>query len=314
MDNERGTAGLFLCSGALLFFLAYRGIALPGGGPDSRFFVLAIWAYVVLVDNLGYWLSGSSLLVSRTRELLPLGLGSLGIVCIFETLDLRLASWSYMSLPFELPARYGVLLLMWAALLPMIFVTSELLSALGVPGRITLKRFAVSPGLLNLSYAAGISMLGLALAFPAVLGPLVFAAFFFLAEPVLFGSGLPSLLRELSWGLPVKAIRLALSGFLCALAWSGISAFTGAHPVSAGFVKDGGVLGLPLVTYAASAFFALEAYSLYSLCCAVRGGKTWEKGVWAMRGKAPAPYFKWVAVVALLAAVSAVLRIVSAGI
>ena len=202
-----------------------------------------------------------------------------------------------------------MLVLIWAALLPMIFVTSELLSALGAPGKLALKRFKVSPGFLNLSYAAGISMLGLALAFPAVLGPLVFAAFFFLAEPVLFGSGLPSLLRELSWGLPAKAIRLALSGLLCSLAWSGIRASAGA-----GFIKAGGVLALPFAVYAVSAFFALEAYSLYSLCSAVRGGKTWEKGVWAMRGKAPAPYFKWVAVIALLAAVSAVLRIVSAGI
>jgi len=310
MDNERRTAVLFLCAGLLLFLPAYSSTFLAGGMPRGQFFVLALWGYVFLVDNVGYWLSGSSLLVSRTKEALPLALGSLGIVCVFELLNLRLASWSYVSVPFGLPARWGTLVLGWAALLPLIFVTAELLPALGFTGKPASKRFAVSPWLLNLFCAVGFAMLGLALAFPAALGPLVFAAFLFLAEPVNFWTGLPSLLREFSWGLPGKAIRLAVAGILSALAWSGIAGLLGAHPAGGGFIKAEGVLGSPVVAYAVFAFFALEAYSLYSLCSALRGGRTWEKGVWAMRGHAPAPYFKWVALAAEAAAVYAVLSII----
>lgn len=314
MNNERGTAGLFLCAGILLFVLAYSGKYSTGSAPQSQFFVLAIWGYVFLVDNAGYWLSGASVLVSRTREMLPLALGSLAIACVFEILNLRITSWQYVNVPLWLPARWGTMALWWAALLPFIFVTGEFLLALGFLHKMTSKRFAVSRALLNSFYAAGIFMLALALLFPGAAGPMAFAAFFFLIEPVLFGSGLPSLLRELSWGLPGKAIRLAVSGILCALAWSGISTFLGAHSAGEGFIETGAVLESPFAAYAASSFFALEAYSLYSLYSAVRGGKTWEKGVWAMRGKRPGAYLKWVAWIAAVAVVYSALRIIDAGI
>lgn len=309
MENERGTAGLLLVVSIIFFLLAYSSMYLTGGVPHGQFFVLALWAYVFFVDNMGYWVSGSSLLVSRKKEVLPLLLGSLGVVCVLEILNLRLGLWRYVNFPLELPARWGTLMLGWAALLPFIFVTSEALAAVGFPGKFTTKRFPVPRWLLNLFYLVGVSMLGLALAFPAVFGPLVFGAFFFLIEPVTFGAGLPSLLRELSWGLPGKPIRLVTAGLLAALAWGGITGLLGAHPESLGFMKAGGVLGLPVVAYAAFAFFSLEAYSMYSLCSAVRGGRTWEKGVWVMRGNQPAPYFKWLALVAVVAVVYGVLRI-----
>ena len=309
MDNDRGSAGLFLCTGLLFFILAYSRLPSTNGVPRGQFLVLALWAYVLLVDNLGYWLSGASLLVSRPREVLPLLLGSLGIGCVFEILNLRLALWHYVNAPLGLPARWGMLISWWATLLPFIFVTAELMSSLGFSGRLTTKRFAVSRWLLLFFYAAGLAMFGLALAFPKSMGPLIFGAFFFLAEPVNFSFGLPSLLRELSWGLPGKTLRLIIAGLAAALAGNWINNLSGAN--SAGLViKTAGVLRSPIAAYAAFAFFTVEVYSLYSLCSAVRSGKTWEKGLWVMRGKTPDPYFAWVTVIAVFAVVCTALCIV----
>ena len=309
MNNERGSAGLFLFTGVLFFILAYSRLHAADAGQRGQFLVLALWAYVILADNLGYWLSGASLLVSRPREVLPLLLGSLGIACFFEIFNLRLALWYYVHAPLWLPARWGTLIMWWATLLPFIFVTAELMSSLIFSGRLTTKRFEVSRGLLISFYAAGASLLGLALAFPRSMGPLAFGAFFFLAEPVNFSFGLPSLLREVSWGLPGKMVRLLIAGLAAALAGSWINNLAGAN--SAGLViKTADVLGSPFAAYAAFAFFTIEVYSLYSLCSAVRSGKTWEKGLWGMRGKTPDPYYKWVTVIAVFAAVCTALRIV----
>ncbi|MDD2805383.1 MAG: hypothetical protein PHV33_07495 [Elusimicrobiales bacterium] len=256
------------------------------------------WAYVFLADHLTYRKSGASLLVSNAAEVFALALGSMAIMSLFEILNYRFEVWRYIHGPFLPLKRWTGLALCWASILPSVILTSELLLAYGYPKNLTLKRFKVPGWFLILLSVSGAGMLALALAAPGRFWPLGFIGLVCLSEPVNYRLGLGSLLRDLSWGAAAKTVRLAVSGGICGLLWRGFNTFSGTQLV---YFSEGdrltGISAWVLLTLFVFPFLAIEGYSLYSLASVFRGGRTWEKGVWAYRGKPPGPRYKWVAII-----------------
>lgn len=295
--DERWKSHMVLLAAALVVFLQYSGRCLGEGASQANFIFFGAWAYVFFADYLTYRKAGSSLLVSNTSEVFALALGSLAIMSVFEILNFRFEVWRYLNSPPSVLERWVGLGLCWASFLPSVIVTSELLLAYGVLRNLRVKRFLVTPWFLRLLSLAGSGMLLLALAVPGLLWPLGFAGLFFLSEPLNYNLGLASLLRDLSWGVGAKTARLAASGLVCGLLWSGFNDISGTQFVySIGAGQYSGVLGLPLIAYAVFPVLAVGGYSLYSLCSVFRGGRTWEKGVWAYRGRPPAARYKWIAI------------------
>ncbi|MCM2266413.1 MAG: hypothetical protein NDI60_01415 [Elusimicrobiales bacterium] len=290
MPDEETKAKAALYAAIFLTFLGYGG-RFAGFEPfQNQFFAYAVWAYILFADNLVYRLSGSSPFISRTLEMAVLAAWSVALSGVLELLNLRLGGWYYIHQPSTLSLRWAGRAFAWGGFLPSLFITAELLRCLGLFRNLKLPPLKVTPGLLKGFYAAGLLFTVLPLARPA-LWPLVWLPFLFLAEPLNYQLGLPSLLREWEGGVPGKTLRLAAAGGVCGLLWSAWNSASGARWAYAPFAKAGPELfGLPLPAYLVFALFGLQAYSVCCLASWFRGGRTWEEGAWELPGRRPPPW------------------------
>lgn len=297
MFDEDSRCRFALYLGFFLTLLGYGG-RFTGLEPlNNQFFPFAAWSCILLTDNLAYRFKGNSLLISRTPEFLILAAWSLAIAGLLELLNLRLGAWHYMNQSSDLSTRWTGRALTWASVLPSIFVMAEMYQSFGFFRRFRSGTFKIKRELLIFSFAAGAGLLCLALAIPRLFWPLALPAFFFLAEPLNFRLGLPSLLRELEGGLPGKTLRLAAAGLTCGFFWSWWNKAAGSGWE---YALPGPVAALPSSYYCGFPVLALSAYSLYSLASYLRAGRTWEEIAWPMPGKPPGAAAQWAAGVFLL--------------
>lgn len=292
MPEEYNRARMLPAAAVLILFFGYSGRQLGGGGGCDQFFISFIWAYILLADYAVSRSDGACLAVSRPVELLVLAGVSLVTVSGLQLAVHTSGGWRYVNCPGSLPVRWAGLALGWAAALPAFFITAELLRSLRLFRGLTSPRFTASPVLLILVFIGGI-VLACCAALYAPLRPLGAVSLLLLAEPLNCRFGLPSLLRDLSWGLPGKAVTLAAAGLICGLAWGAGNSLSGVRLEYTGPFAGGGLFGLPLLAYAGFALFSPAAYALNNLLSVFRGGRTWEKGVWALRGQVPLERLKW---------------------
>lgn len=253
-------------TGLALAFLAclggYRHVQLLHG----LFLALACWAYILLADNLVYRYSGASTCVSYTGDLVILAAGSTGLCCVLELFNLRFHAWHYVSRPSGGIMRWCGLGLAWAAVIPSLVVTNDVLFSLGAWRWTSAPHLILRHRYLDLALPAGAVLLCLAFAFPDFLWPLVFAAFFIMVEPLNRRLGLPSFLREWEFGLPGKTVRLALAGLICGLLWNACNFAAGSRWVyTGGFGAGPELFGLSLSVYLGFPLFALVMYSLHGV-------------------------------------------------
>ncbi len=292
MFEEESLAKSALYLGFFLTLFGYAGRYFAVEPVNNQFFPFAAWSFVLLADNLAWRFKDSSPLVSRAAEFIVLAAWSAAFGAAAELLNLRFGAWDYTGMCSTLSTRWAGRIFSWAAILPSVFVLSELLEALRLFRGARSRSFRLPCAAAAWSAAAGILLLALALAFPALCWPLAAPAPFLLTEPLLLRLGLPSLLREISGGLPGKTLRLALSGLLCGLLWNWWNRAAGAEWV---YHAPAWLSPAPWLLYAAFPFLALSLYSLYSLASWLRGGRTWEETSWAVPGSKPHPALEWAA-------------------
>ncbi len=312
MFDEDAKSKSALYAAILLTALGYTGRYFSIEPIHNQFFIFAVWAFILFIDNISYRLKGTSLLISRTDEFCILAFWSLIISAVFEIINLRLGAWYYTNQPSDLSTRWGSWCLQWSALLPCFFISEEALSALGLFRGIKAKPLPVTASLVKFLYAAGGGMLLLAMAAPLLFGPLVWPAFLFLAEPVNYRFGLQSLLRELEGGLPGKTLRLAASGVSCGLLWALWNSGAGAKWGYYTQYKAEEIIVLPLPAYLAFSVAALTMYSLYNLASLLRAGRTWEERSWTIPGRQPGLIPQGLAVLLACFTLYAALRLVDA--
>lgn len=292
-EDTRAKTSLYLA--IFLLFMAYGG-RYTGIEPfHNQFFTAISWSYLLIADFLLYRLAGRSPLVSAPVEFLLLAACSAGLAVIAELLNLRLEAWTYVNQSSDLSLRWTGRLLAWAAVLPSIFITADLLYLFNFLRGLKTRPFAVSPGAQLPLQAAGAALLLAALVAPRYYWPLAVPAFFLLTEPLNMRLGLPSVLREVAGGLPVRAVRLAAAGLICGLLWNFWNQASGAawqYNLPAWLRSPAHYLGYPLL--------ALAAYSAYCLASWLRSGQTWEGHAWKMPGRQPGPYAGWAAAAILI--------------
>lgn len=292
-EDTRAKTSLYLA--IFLLFMAYGG-RYTGIEPfHNQFFTALSWCYLLIADFLLYRLAGRSPLVSAPVEFLLLAACSAGLAVIAELLNLRLEAWTYVNQSSDLSLRWTGRLLAWAAVLPSIFITADLLYLFNFLRGLKTRPFAVSPGAQLPLQAAGAALLLAALVAPRYYWPLAVPAFFLLTEPLNMRLGLPSVLREVAGGLPVRAVRLAAAGLITGLLWNFWNQASGAawqYNLPAWLRSPAHYLGYPLL--------ALAAYSAYCLASWLRSGQTWEGHAWKMPGRQPGPYAGWAAAAILI--------------
>lgn len=284
MFDETARAKYSLYLAIFLFFIGYAG-SYTGLEPlHNQFFPFAAWCYILFADNLAWRLKKYSPLISRPEEFFFLAAWSLALGALAELLNLRLGAWGYIDVCTAVPARWSGRLASWAAALPSLFVTAELLGLYGFFGKLRSPRFTLAPRAPEAFALGGWGLLAISLALPARAWPLAIPALFLMAESLNLKLGLPSLLRELAGGMPGKALRLAVAGFICGILWNWWNSASGASweyylPSFFGTHRWAALPGFPML--------ALCAYSLYSAASWLRAGNTWEPDTWPRTGKRP---------------------------
>ena len=135
---SRAKSGEFRSWGwaGLVMLILFETLLVFRVGWVSTFFTPLCWtAYILLADAAICSLKGSSRLSDSPREFFLLALVSIPLWLIFETYNLRMQNWTYVGLPANPILRTFGYAWSFATIWPAIFVTADLLQAMGLFSR-----------------------------------------------------------------------------------------------------------------------------------------------------------------------------------
>ncbi len=196
---------------------------------------------------------------------------------IFEAYNLRLANWTYVGLPENLPARWLGYGWSFATITPAIFVTADLVQSFGWFAR-PARAVPWQPATLRGMTVAGAMMLVLPLVTPmpaaAYLFALVWLGFVFLLEPVNYRLGLPSLLGDLAEGQRARLYALLVSGWVCGWLWEFWNWWAAAKWLYIfPMFQSWKIFEMPAPGYFGFPPFALECFAMYMTASWLVGGR-----------------------------------------
>lgn len=261
-EEIKAKISLFL--GVMLAVLGVVGGVYRLEPMHSQFLPFMIWSYTLLADNVLYRAKGISAAISSTSEFIALAVASFSVMCFLELLNLRLGVWYYINQPSGDILRWSGLGLTWASLLPCVCVTEEAICSFGVCDWTNNPHLILRHMFLDLMPYLGVGLFCLSMLLPGSLWPLGYLSLFLIVEPLNRRKGLPSFIRELEFGFPGRAARLAVAGLICGISWSAWNYIGGYQWMySGGFAVGPEIFGLKMSVYLAFPVLALILYSLH---------------------------------------------------
>jgi hypothetical protein len=229
---------------------------------------LCWWGYILFVDAWLWRLQGISLLRGRQWTfcaMLPL---SILFWVVFEVYNFHLRNWHYEGLSPAHGERLFHMALSFATILPGVFLTMEVLEALGLFRGLRVAPLRTSR---TLSYAC--ILVGVAcLVVPLVVErgtarymfALVWLGFAFLLDPVNHANAAPSLLGELERGSLTRVASLFVAGMVCGFWWESWNWFAATRwRYDAPFTPGIAVFEMPLAGFLGFGPFAWELYAMW---------------------------------------------------
>jgi len=284
-----GLAGL-VAAEALLF---------AGYAPIRLFFTPLVWTcYILLADGIVFCLRGNSQLVSGGAEFARCALASIPIWLLFEAYNLRLANWEYVGLPESSLLRNLGYAWSFATILPGLFETSDLLTALAarfVPrraraenaaeiangerpsGRDVLAEETSTFGTRASLFALGAMCLLFPLIVPRFLAQYLFAlvwvGFIFVLHPVNSLAGRWSPFHEWANARRARFLSLLAGGLVCGVLWEFWNYWAGAKWIYVfPILQESKLFEMPLPGYLGFPPFAVECFMIYDLLAGAWGG------------------------------------------
>jgi hypothetical protein len=257
-----------LALGALLVAVAWP-LAWFGPAPLRHYSFFPLWlGYILTVDGLTRWRSGTSLLTRSRARFALLFLFSLPCWWLFEAANRRLGNWQYVLPRHYGPAAYAALAsLDFSTVIPAIFVTAELIRTLPPfrPARHWIRLAPARGGLLAIG-GFGVLMTAGALAFPQALFPLIWIGVFLAVDALNRLIGASSLAEQTAEGRWDTVLVLFAAGLVCGFFWEmwnsrSMPKWT-YHVPYAGSPR---LFEMPLLGYGGYLPFALELYALRQL-------------------------------------------------
>lgn len=237
----------------------------------ARYFTPIAWTgYILLADAALWSLEGRSRLRTNPGSFAHVAFWSVPIWLVFELYNLRLKNWTYVGIPHAWQIQLLGYVWAFATILPAIFLTAELILAMGLfrwRDRVR-KPLRVHPERFWLLILFGAITLILPAVLPTWLAPylfgLVWLGFFFLLEPINYRLGIPSVLRELIEGRRERCYSLMAAGILCGLLWEFWNYWATAKWVYIfPIMQQWKMFEMPLPGYAGFPAFALECFAMY---------------------------------------------------
>jgi hypothetical protein len=248
--------------------------------PLVTFFTPIVWTgFVLLADGMVFWRTGDSLFQGRRQEFVFMALWSVPVWLIFEGYNLRLKNWYYVGLPANRAVEILGYLWAFATILPAVLEAEELLAALGVWRRVSVVPKRLGPqGRLALSFL-GLLLVGVPWLVPKqgaqYLFGLVWIGFIFLCDPITYGLGGDSLLKEWERGEAGRVLRLLAAGALCGFLWEFWNYWAGAkwhYTLPPPLDWGPRVFEMPWLGFLGFPPFAVECYCLHKL-----GWTLWQR-------------------------------------
>jgi hypothetical protein len=233
------------------------------------YFTPIVWTgFLLLADGLVGSLEGRSRMASDLGGFLALGFWSVPLWLLFEAYNLRLANWTYVGLPESALLRGLGYVWSFATIWPGIFLTADLLRALGLfGGRVRQPLVSTRRARLTMMLA-GLLMVTVPVLVPVAVGQHLFGAvwlgFIFLLDPLNYEWGGRSLLGDLERADTSRLASFLAAGLICGLLWEFWNYWAAAKwlyifPI----FQDWKIFEMPLLGYLGFPPFALECFVMY---------------------------------------------------
>ncbi len=240
---------------------------LPGMRTAYLFFPLWL-GYVLVVDAIVLWRTGTSLWTRSPRDFALLFLLSAPSWWLFEAINSRTQNWQYLGGHIFSAGEYVFLSsLSFSTVMPAVFETAELVRTFSWT-----ERFKSGPRVPSSRWVtagiglAGLLALALVLLWPGIFYPLVWLSVFLILEPVNHWLGRRSVLGRLRQGDWRPLLALSLGALICGFFWEMWNYFSYPkwvyHTPGAEFLR---VFEMPLLGYGGYLPFAWELYALRNL-------------------------------------------------
>jgi hypothetical protein len=232
------------------------------------FYLFAWWTFILILSCLNHHLRKNSLLLDRKGEFIWMFFCSILVWLFFEAYNFRLQNWFYLGVPIERFLRWPSCLLAFGTVLPGILEMENLLANLGLFESLKGRGVRADRALRTRFLLVGILMLVAPLISPQLFFPLIWIAFIFLIDPILYTSsgGSRSFLQQAEQGNYGRLARVMTAGFLCGVLWEFWNYWAGSKWIYTIPLFDYlEVFEMPLLGYLGFPFFALECYLLYQL-------------------------------------------------
>jgi len=258
-------AGIILGAEVLLAFRT------PG---VTLFFTAIVWTgYLLLVNALIRSLSSTpTVQAGDSQAALPhskwLAFWSVPLWLIFEAYNLRLRNWTYVGLPANPLVRGIGYVWAFATIWPAIFLTADLLRALGLFRDPTVPRSVYKSSTVAAIFLTGLAFLLLPILAPARVGSYLFGfvwiGFVLLLDPLNYWWKGRSFLRQWEAGEDSMLLSFLAAGWVCGILWEFWNYWAGAKwlyvfPI----LQDQKVFEMPILGYVGFLPFAVECFVMY---------------------------------------------------
>jgi hypothetical protein len=181
--------------------------------------------YIVAADGIVYLLRGDSWLTTHKKEFPFLALISVGVWLVFEAYNLHLQNWYYLGVPESPWLRNLAYFWSFATIIPGVFVTIDLLSALLQKLRPSSKiqLTSIRTGSAGLWFILGVGLVVIPLLVPRTLAVYLFApvwiGYILVFDPINQRIGLPSIRMALRNGNWWDIAIILAAGLVCGFLW-----------------------------------------------------------------------------------------------
>ena len=244
--------------------------AIAWTGPDAArhhtFFPLWL-GFIVAIDGVTRWRTGSSLISRLRLRFVWLFLISIPIWWLFEATNNRLENWSY-----DLPGSYTWLQyraeasLAFSTVVPAIFVVAELVRSTGIKRSVHWIRLAPSSRQLACISIAGALLFAATMVWPDKLFPLIWISLFLTIDPIvqlLGGRSIGALVASGRWD---TVLTLFAATLLCGFFWEFWNFWSlPKWTYDIEYADRLRVFEMPLLGYGGYLPFGLEVYALTAL-------------------------------------------------
>lgn len=257
-----------LLAGIVLLAIAWP-LAWFGPTPYSEYTFFPLWlGYILTVDGITFWRSGTSLLSRNRHRFALLFAFSIPLWWVFEFANQFLGNWRYVQSTHRSTFAYVALAsIAFSTVMPAIFVTAELYRNLG---HFTFAhhwiRIAPPRPVLIAIAALGLAMFVSSLVFSDVAFPLVWIGFFLFIDPLNALTGGKSLTMQVAERRWDTVLVLFAAGITCGFFWEMWNFWSLPKWVyDVPYVGRPKLFEMPLLGYGGYLPFALEIYAFYHL-------------------------------------------------